>query len=111
LQDKDIFLNIVGGFKVIDPAVDLAAALAIASALLDKVVPYDTVVVGEVGLSAEVRSVSQLALRINEAEKLGFKKCILPKNNLSGRGGISAGALSLIPVENVKEAMDVIAGR
>lgn len=108
LQDKDIFLNVVGGFRVVDPAVDLAAVLAIASALLDKVVPSDTVVVGEVGLSSEVRSVSQMALRINEAEKLGFKRCLLPKNNLNIRGGLATKSLALVPVENVKEALAVI---
>src|SRR5262249_48765183 len=54
IQDKDVFLNVVGGVKVMDPAADLAVTLAIASALLDKVIGYDTVVLGEVGLSSEV---------------------------------------------------------
>ncbi|MCK5581639.1 MAG: DNA repair protein RadA [Candidatus Omnitrophica bacterium] len=107
VQDKDIFLNIVGGVKVMDPAADLSVVLAVASAFLDKVVPYDTVVLGEVGLSSEVRSVSQIALRINEAEKLGFKKCIIPKNNLNMRGGIQTG-MEVIPVVTVKEALDLL---
>ena len=127
LQDKDIFVNVVGGVKIMDPAADLAVVTAVASALLDKIVAYDTVVVGEVGLSSEVRSVSQVAIRINEAEKLGFKKCILPAKNLNVRGGLkgvpigtipaSSGSskesriersskLELIPVETVKEALD-----
>jgi predicted ATP-dependent serine protease len=61
LGDKDIFLNVVGGVKVMDPAADLGVSLAVASALLDKVVPHDTAILGEVGLSAEVRSVAQIA--------------------------------------------------
>lgn len=106
LQDKDIFLNVVGGVKISDPAADLAVVTAVASALLDKTIPFDTVVLGEVGLSSEVRSVSQINLRINEAEKLGFKKCIVPKNNLNVRGGFAKTACTIIPVETVKEALD-----
>lgn len=108
LGDKDIFLNVVGGFRVMDPAADLSVVLAIASALLDIPIAPDTVVLGEVGLSAEVRSVSQLALRINEVEKLGFKKCIVPKNNLGVRGGIKGTKIEIIPVETVKQALDFI---
>jgi DNA repair protein RadA/Sms len=105
LQDKDIFVNVVGGVKIMDPAADLAVVTAVASALLDKIVAYDTVILGEVGLSSEVRSVSQLAVRVNEAEKLGFKKCIVPAKNLNVRGGLKS-KLELIPVETVKEALD-----
>lgn len=108
LQDKDIFLNVVGGVTVTDPAADLAVVLAVASAFLDKPIAFDTVVLGEVGLSSEVRSVSQLAIRINEAEKLGFKKCILPKNNLNRGVDFQGKRLELIPVETVKEAIQAI---
>ena len=108
LQDKDIFLNVVGGWRVMDPTADLGAALAIASALLDKAIPSDMVVLGEVGLSAEVRSVSQIAPRINEAQKLGFKKCIVPRNNLKGRTPLEDCKVDLIPVEKVKDALDCI---
>jgi DNA repair protein RadA/Sms len=73
---------------------------------LDRPFREDSVVFGEVGLSAEVRSVSQVALRINEAEKLGFKNCILPKNNLKTRAGFEKTKLNLIGVENVREALD-----
>lgn len=107
LQDKDIFLNVVGGVRVMDPAADLGVVVAVASALLDKRIAFDTVVLGEVGLSSEVRSVSQIAIRLNEAEKLGFKKCIIPKNNLSNRG-FQTPNVELIPVETVKEALDCI---
>jgi DNA repair protein RadA/Sms len=105
LADKDIFLNVVGGVKVMDPAADLGVIIAVASALLDKVVPFDMVFLGEVGLSSEVRSVSQIAVRIKEAEKLGFKRCVVPKNNLHKKAAISS-EITLIPVSSVREALD-----
>ncbi len=110
LQDKDIFLNVVGGVKLMDPAADLAVVLAVASSLLDKPVDSQTVVFGEVGLSAEVRSVGQVGLRINEAQKLGFKKCIMPQNNLKAKIGFEKTSLNLMGVENVRGALDELNG-
>ena len=106
LGDKDIFLNVVGGVKVMDPAADLGVSLAVASALLDKVVPHDIAILGEVGLSAEVRSVSQIAPRVNEAQKLGFTRCIVPKNNLKNKNDFKPSHIRLIPVATVREALD-----
>jgi DNA repair protein RadA/Sms len=106
LGDKDIFLNVVGGVKVMDPAADLGVSLAVASALLEKIVPHDTAILGEVGLSAEVRSVSQLAARVNEAAKLGFTRCIVPKNNLKGKNDFKPSNIQLIPVAGLREALD-----
>ncbi len=106
LGDKDIFLNVVGGVKVMDPAADLGVSLAVASALLDKVVPHDMAVLGEVGLSGEVRSVAQIASRVNEAQKLGFTRCIVPKNNLKNKNDFKPSNIRLIPVATVKEALD-----
>ena len=108
LQDKDIFLNVVGGVKIVDPAADLAVVVALASALLDKPVAFDTVVLGEVGLSSEVRSVSQLAIRVNEADKLGFKTCIVPKNNLKMKLGPDRKNVKVVGVETVKEALEAL---
>ena len=79
LHDNDVFVNIVGGMTIDEPAADLAAAVAITSASKGTVIPPDMVVIGEVGLSGEVRSVGQLNARLNEASKLGFQRCILPK--------------------------------
>jgi len=107
LQDKDIFLNVVGGVKVMDPAADLAVVQAIASAFLDKTLSHDTVVLGEVGLSSEVRSVSQIAARVNEAQKLGFKRCLVPKNNLNDKMNLNSN-IEIIPVENVKQALEYL---
>ncbi|MDY6407791.1 MAG: DNA repair protein RadA, partial [Pseudomonadota bacterium] len=75
---KDIYLNVAGGLKLTEPACDLAVAMALTSALTQKPVPADMVVFGEVGLSGEVRAVPQSDLRLKEAEKLGFKKALIP---------------------------------
>lgn len=106
LQDKDIFLNVVGGVKVMDPAADLGVVMALASALKDQPLAFDMVVLGEVGLSSEVRSVGQLAVRVNDAQKLGFKKCIVPKNNLKTRTGLNTKDIEIIGVETVKQALE-----
>jgi len=108
LMDKDIFLNVVGGIKIVDPAADLAVVVAIASALLDKVIPFDVIFLGEVGLAAEVRSVHQMATRLREAQRLGFKKCVLPKNNLNAQQGLKEEKIILVSVETVKEALESI---
>ncbi len=108
LQDKDVFLNVVGGVKVMDPACDLAVVMAIASALLDKPMDYQTVVLGEVGLSSEVRSVSQIGIRINEAEKMGFKRCVLPANNLNAGIDLKKKTIKMVPVKTVQETLELI---
>jgi len=84
----------------------LSTVVALASAFLDKPVAFDTVILGEVGLSSEVRSVSQITVRINEAEKLGFQKCIVPKNNLKSGQDLKNKNIELWGVETVKEALD-----
>jgi DNA repair protein RadA/Sms len=108
LEDQDIFLNVVGGVRVEDPAADLGVALAVASSFLDKPVPSDIAVLGEVGLSSEVRSVAHIVTRLNEAEKLGFKRCIMPKNNIKPRSDIKLKTLELVPVVDVRAALDYI---
>ncbi|HYV33886.1 MAG TPA: DNA repair protein RadA [Candidatus Limnocylindria bacterium] len=84
LSNQDIYINVVGGIKIEEPGADLSVALAIVSSLKDIVI-QDTVVVGELGLSGEVRFVPNLEKRIKEAEKLGFKKIICPKNKLESK--------------------------
>ena len=80
LQNQDIFINIAGGLKVTEPAADLAICLAIASSAYDKVIPKDTLAVGEVGLLGEIREVPYINKRLEEARRLGFKKFLTPKN-------------------------------
>jgi len=105
LEVEDIFVNVAGGIKVEDPAADLALSIAIASAFREQLVMPATMILGEVGLSGEIRSVSQVMLRVNEAEKLGFKHCILPKNNHKNLKDYK-GKIELIPVANLKEGLD-----
>jgi DNA repair protein RadA/Sms len=107
LEAEDVFVNVAGGMKVEDPAADLAVAVSIASAFNEKLTTPETVVLGEVGLAGEIRSVTQAALRINEAERLGFKHCIVPKNNSRNLSGRNNG-IEIIPVSTLKETLDII---
>ena len=79
---NDVFVNLVGGLKVDDPAADLAVITAVASAARDQMLSNSVVLIGEVGLGGEVRSVSRLEIRINEAKSLGFKTVIAPAANV-----------------------------
>ncbi len=79
LSNQDVFLNVVGGLRVEEPAADLAAAMAIVSSVKDAPVRADLVLIGEIGLSGELRWVSQMESRLREAEKLGFKAAVIPK--------------------------------
>ena len=106
LEAEDIFVNVAGGIKIEDPAADLGVAVAIASAFRGQIALAEAVFLGEIGLAGEIRSVSQVGLRINEAAKLGFKHCILPKNNLKNLDYKKEG-IELIPVSTLKEALDI----
>ena len=80
LANKDIFLNVAGGLKLTEPAVDLAAVMAILSNAFDHPLPSDMVFFGEIGLSGEIRNVAASDLRLKEAKKLGFTKALVPPN-------------------------------
>jgi len=101
LEDKDVFVNIVGGINVSDPAVDLSITTAITSSFYDKVIPKDIIILGEVGLGGEIRSVTYSSLRLKEALKLGFKKAIIPENNVKDAKEIEG--LKLFPFGSLKE--------
>lgn len=107
LEDKDIFVNIVGGINVDDPALDLAIAVVIASSAYDKAIPKDVIVLGEVGLGGEIRSVTNVSLRLREAAKLGFKKAIIPKGNTKDKVKIT-NDLSLFSFERVKDVFQYL---
>ncbi|MDD5108120.1 MAG: DNA repair protein RadA [Candidatus Omnitrophica bacterium] len=109
LEAEDIFVNVAGGIKIEDPAADLAVSAVIASSFREQVVMPKTVVLGEVGLSGEIRSISQVTTRINEAQKLGFKHCILPKNGTKNLV-VKTTDMEIIPVSTLKEALDIILG-
>lgn len=84
LSTKDVFLNIAGGIKVNDPAIDLAVIIAVLSSSTDISIPKEVCFAGEIGLSGEIRPVNRIDQRISEAEKLGFKQIFVPKHNLKG---------------------------
>ena len=109
LEVEDIFVNVAGGIKIEDPTADLAVAVAVASAFREQMVIADTVILGEIGLAGEIRSISQIVLRINEAEKLGFKHAIIPKNNYKSLKDYKGG-IELIPVATLKEGLDLSLG-
>ena len=99
---KDVFINFVGGLKIDDPAADLAVISAVASSSRDKLIKESVVLIGEVGLGGEVRSVSRLDARINEAKSLGFKSVIAPAANLKRMKGRIKG-VDITGVTNVGE--------
>ncbi|OGW42113.1 MAG: DNA repair protein RadA [Nitrospirae bacterium GWD2_57_9] len=107
LMGMDVFVNIVGGLKIDEPAVDLGVIAAVASSFREKAVSAGTVVMGEVGLAGEVRAISQAEARIKDAAKLGFTRCILPAVNVEKLEKTAAlKKMELIGVRSVDEAME-----
>ena len=107
LSANNVFLNMAGGIKIDEPAVDLAVCASIVSSLKNEPVLNEYVIVGEVGLGGEVRSVSNVEKRIQEAEKLGFANIIVPKNNLNDKK-ISRKKINIIAVENILQAINIL---
>ena len=103
LGNQDVYLNIVGGIKINEPALDLGIILAASSSFKNIAIPNDTIAIGEVGLTGEVRSVNQIEKRLKEAEKLGFKRCIIPESNKKLLKDNYK--LDIIGVQNIIEAM------
>jgi DNA repair protein RadA/Sms len=106
LINYDIFLNIAGGVRVEEPGADLGVITSIASSLKDKLIDPEMVVFGEVGLGGEVRGVSQSEVRVKEAARLGFKRCLLPKQNQEKVKGTKG--IELIGIRTVWEAMEIL---
>ena len=108
MQNQDVYINVVGGLKIVETASDLALITAVASNYKNFVIDEKTLILGEVGLTGEVRSVSYAQRRIAEAKKLGFKRCILPFENakeLEKTDGIE-----IVPVRSVSEAIGKLKG-
>ncbi|MDR1563936.1 MAG: DNA repair protein RadA [Oscillospiraceae bacterium] len=103
--NMDAYLNVVGGLRLDEPAADLAVALALVSSLKDKPVGDDVIAFGEIGLAGEIRSVTHAEDRIREAFRLGFKRCILPKNNLKSLAK-NEYPIELIGVRYIREAVE-----
>ena len=100
----DAYVNIVGGLRITEPASDLGLILAVASSFCNTAIASDTVAIGEVGLTGEIRSCSFLESRIAECEKLGFKKCIIPKSGIDGLKSFKN--IELCPFSDIKEVID-----
>jgi len=105
LGTQDVFINVVSGLKIAEPAADLGVAIAIISSLKNKVVDAGVLLVGEVGLGGEIRNVGQIRRRVEEAKKLGFNHVILPYGEHKGLKDID---INITPVHSVSEAVDVI---
>ncbi|MGB8647707.1 MAG: DNA repair protein RadA [Anaerolineae bacterium] len=105
LHNQDIFVNVVGGLKINEPAADLTVALSIASSFRDRPVADDLAIIGEVGLSGELRTISQVERRIKEASKLGFRRAIVPHTVVSPK--VKYEGIELIGVKTVNEALEV----
>lgn len=103
LTNQDVILNVVGGLHISDPALDLAVCLAIASSLLNQVIGNKIIVLGEVGLGGEIRQVGRLEQRLNEAERLGFTKAIMPTSEYTSK------KISLVKIKNLSEIIKYLA--
>jgi len=106
LMNQDIFVNVTGGVKVDEPAVDLGIVSAIASSFFDKPVKESTLVFGEVGLTGEVRGISQAEPRVHEAQKMGFGRCLLPGNNLKHFKRLAD--VEMVGVQTITELVDLL---
>lgn len=104
LAQKDVFVNIAGGLKVTDPAIDLSVIVSVLSSNVDTPIHESTCVCGEVGLSGEIRPVSRISQRISEAERLGFKRIIVPKASMKGID-VTKMSINVIPVSKVEDAL------
>lgn len=109
LMQKDVFINIAGGLRVTDPAIDLSIIAAVLSSNVDTGLDHDICMCGEVGLSGEIRPVARIEQRIAEAAKLGFKQIIIPQHNLQGLDR-NKFDIEIIPLKKVEEALRVLFG-
>ncbi len=105
MGDQDVFVNVIGGLQIREPASDLAVAAAIASSFRNRPVAADIALLGEIGLSGELRAVSHLETRLREAAKLGFKRCLLPASSRANQ--IKDPPLELIPARSLSDALEV----
>ncbi|GAE93787.1 DNA repair protein RadA [Gracilibacillus boraciitolerans JCM 21714] len=108
LQNQDAYVKVAGGVKLDEPAIDLAVAISIASSFRDKAPHPEDVLIGEVGLTGEVRRVSRIDQRVQEAAKLGFKRAIIPSKNIDGWKAPST--IELVGVQSVQEAIKIALG-
>jgi DNA repair protein RadA/Sms len=105
---SDIYLNVAGGLRIVEPAADLAVAAALVSAQTGVPVPAETVVFGEIGLSGEVRAVAQADARLKEAGKLGFTRAIIPARRAGKAGKAAGGAIEVDEIAHLRQVVDIL---
>jgi len=103
---KDVFINLVGGLKVDDPAADLSIICAIASSFMDKPIDETIVFIGEIGLAGEIRSISRLGHRLAEVQALGFSGAVVPAASMNDK--LKKHDLKIHPVDSVRQAFDIL---
>ncbi len=108
LSGQDVYVNVVGGIQIDEPAIDLGIVAAVLSSLRDQAIDSGTVAFGEIGLGGEVRAISQAELRLREAAKMGFRRCVLPERNLAKLDPVAR--LDLVGVRDIRQALDAILG-
>lgn len=108
LHKCDVFVSVAGGLRILEPAIDLGIVIAAASSLNNRRIDPDTVVMGEVGLGGEIRSVPRLESRLKEAIQMGFQRCIIPKRNIKGLPDEMKKKIRIHGVEMVEEAIDAL---
>ena len=104
LMGHDIFINVAGGIKIDEPAVDMGIVAAVASSFLDRPIQKGTIILGEIGLTGEVRAIGHVETRVAEAKKMGFNRCLVPQSNLKRTNGMKG--IKLVGVKTVSEAME-----
>jgi DNA repair protein RadA/Sms len=106
LTGQDVYVNVVGGMRIEEPAIDLGIVTAITSSLRESPVDHGTLMLGELGLGGEVRAISQAELRIREAAKMGFKRCVLPDRNIAKLDQIDG--IELLGVREIGDAIEAV---
>jgi DNA repair protein RadA/Sms len=101
---NDVYMNVIGGLSITEPAADLAIATALVSSLTDRVVPDDLIIIGELGLAGECRAVSNPEQRVREAARLGFTRAIVPFRNVEKRP-LEVEGMRVIPVKSIFEVI------
>ena len=109
-SSMDAYINVIGGLRLDEPAVDLAVSMALVSSLKDMIVPEDVLAFGEVGLTGEIRSVSRADMRVSEAARLGFRRCILPYHNVKGLTLPHDSQIEIVGVRTIREAVEALGG-
>jgi len=106
LSGQDVYINVVGGMTLDEPAIDLGIVTAVASSLRDRPIDRQTIVFGEVGLGGEVRAISQADMRLKEAVKMGFRRCLLPERNLTKLDQVTG--VELVGIREIGQALDAL---